>query len=260
MFNHTKAWVSRWAHGNQPCGHCEGSPTRIPNQERVWLALQQYSPTLDQMGWKLQTICGKSSSEDQGQELNGQPCRSRKPRWSFIWDNRPVLAWTSMVSTSTTVASRYCDKSDQRDASWGHTYQGSTSSHHWNKWRTWWADAEMGPMDNHPGPVVGFALYSKLQSQTLVGRWSSGKKGHRSDVRVRAVFKKISNVSISRRTQMDCTNAEGVSRETAPFTFQTMLCSAEGWYCAPTFRLSMRESVWQWRRYERNIGYLASDD
>ena len=54
---------------------------------------------------------------------------------------------------------------------------------------------------NHPGPVVGFALYSKLQSQTLVGRWRSGKKGHRSDTRVRAVFKKISNVSISRRTQ-----------------------------------------------------------
>ena len=109
----------------------------------------------------------------------------------------------------------------------------------------------MGPMDNHP--VVGFALYSKLQSQTLVGRWSSGKKGHRSDARVRAVLKKISNVSISRRTQMDCTNAEGVSRETAPFTFQTMLCSAEGWYCAPTFRLyegvsltmaKIREKYW----------------
>ena len=82
-----------------------------------------------------------SKIEDLGQELHplatrrddGQPCRSRKPRWSVIWDNRPVLAWTSMVNTSTTVASRYRDKSDQRDASWGHTYQGSTSSHHWNK-------------------------------------------------------------------------------------------------------------------------------
>ena len=31
-------------------------------------------------------------------------------------------------------------------------------------------DPEGGPMDNHPGPVVGFALYSKLQSQILVGR------------------------------------------------------------------------------------------
>ena len=58
----------------------------------------------------------------------------------------------------------------------------------------------------------------QLLLKKLIGRWSSGKKGHKSDARVRACFRKIRKVSISRWTQMDCTNAEGVSRETTPFT------------------------------------------
>ena len=81
-FNHTKARVSRWAHGNQSYGQIEGSPERIPYRERLRLARQQCSPTLDQRGWKLQAVCEKSSSEDPGQELHplttrwddGQPC------------------------------------------------------------------------------------------------------------------------------------------------------------------------------------------
>ena len=57
-FNHTKARVSRWAHGNQSWGQIEGSLERIPYRERVRLARQQCSPTLDQRGWKLQVVCG----------------------------------------------------------------------------------------------------------------------------------------------------------------------------------------------------------
>ena len=90
---------------------------------------------------------------------------------------------------------------------------------------------------------------------------STGKeKEHTSDAKVQAGFRKISNVSISKRTQMDRTNVEGVSKETTPFNFQMMLCSAKGWYCTPTFRLSMGESVWRWKRYERNVVYLTSED
>ena len=61
---------------------------------------------------------------------------------------------------------------------------------------------------------------SPVQSllKKLIGRWSSGKNGHNSDARVRTCFRKIRKVSISRWTQMDCTNAEGVFRETTPFT------------------------------------------
>ena len=40
-FNFTKARVSRWAHGNRSCEQREGSPTRIPNHERVRLAREQ---------------------------------------------------------------------------------------------------------------------------------------------------------------------------------------------------------------------------
>ena len=67
--------------------------------------------------------------------------------------------------------------------------------------------AEPTPVDNHR---------TNHHSKKLVSKWSSGKKRHKSNARVRAGFRKISNVSISRRTQMDCTNAEGVSRETTP--------------------------------------------
>ena len=70
--------VAGHTHGNQSCGQIEGSPERIPYRERLRLARQQCSPTLDQRGWKLQVVCEKSSSEDPGQELHrwddGQPC------------------------------------------------------------------------------------------------------------------------------------------------------------------------------------------
>ena len=67
----------------------------------------------------------------------------------------------------------------------------------------------------------------------FVGRRSSRKKVHKSDARVQPGFRMISNVSISRRTQMDFTNVEVVSRDTIPFTFQMILCSAKGCIVRP---------------------------
>ena len=133
------------------------------------------------------------------------------------------------------VASRYCDKSEKRQdkatvirevlAVTIETNDGHDElMQKWDLWttirvRSWVSRFIRNCRAKHQQRITG-----PITTQETSKHMKFKEKGHKSDAKVQAGFRKISNVSISKRTQMDCTNAEGVSRETTPFTFQMMLC------------------------------------
>ena len=73
------------------------------------MARQQCSPTLDQRGWKLQVVCG-----DRVRKIQDKNCI----RWRHVGttDNPADFGSRGGVAgdNKPVVASRYCDKSDQR--------------------------------------------------------------------------------------------------------------------------------------------------
>ena len=70
-----------------------------PYRERLRLARQQCSPTLDQRGWKLQVVCEKSSSEDPGQELHPLATRCHGSRGDHLFETTN-LWWPPGIVTS----------------------------------------------------------------------------------------------------------------------------------------------------------------
>ena len=218
---------------------------------------------MDQRGWKLQTICEKQSSKDQdknyirwrnvGTTDNPADLGSRgghlfettdlwwrRPLWlahQQQWPPDNVTCRTRETQAEATVIREVLAVTIQTNEGHDELMQK------WDLWTTIRDEWQVSRFIRNCRAKHQQRITGPITTQETSKHMKFQEKGHKSDAKVQAGFRKISNVSISKRTQMDCTNAEGVSRETTPFTFQMMLCSAKGWYCAPNFRLSMRESV-----------------
>ena len=218
---------------------------------------------MDQRGWKLQTICEKQSSKDQdknyirwrnvGTTDNPADLGSRggdlfettdpwwrRPLWlahQQQWPPDNVTCRTRETQAEATVIREVLAVTIQTNEGHDELMQK------WDLWTTIRDEWQVSRFirncrAKHQQRITG--PITTQETSRLKRFWEKGTHVRCQDTSGFQEDQQRLNLQKNADKLYEC---RGLIQGDYPIYLRMMLCSAKGWYCAPNFRLSMRESV-----------------